>query len=566
MHDIGMERRRYRQRAMEDITESVMNKAENVHPGLYKFGMQVGESYSKKTTLGFGRYGLDIVFDNTSGNVEFAFLKPLLRASESNLTVKTDGSKGTNDFKYDRTYSGSASGTLKYLIGDIMSVTGGAGTSRKRETSFIGASRFGPMPSNADSVRAGASYGRGKTKTVEVSYSWLKGVDRKVTPPLGNTYEILKDASQAKREEARNRAEQLSVKTSLEPFSFLSIATDFKHSKATQVYLVDTRLSMASETNSMDATARYSYAAEGSLEFGVSTGDYLYDYGPVSLSSYRDRTRVLSMGVNQKLGDSLSVTLSGSGSLQQRYYLKQDVNPRDADYLLYGADFSLSAPFRRFGVDINGTIDREETININKTLSGDNRIENKYQLGPRLSLKPASWLSLTQDYIVKIEFTEFVYTADKNYLNRTTSLNTRAFFKVFRSLSFDLLHGYIKKDTGSYLMRTGGRRYSPNNETFENSLDITAKYEVFTDFSVKAESDFRIQRSNVIGSRNGRRIVSSTTVYESGGMKVGFARAKKFGARGGISLNVAYARNYGPYITPERKEYWEADSELTLKF
>ena len=137
---------------------------------------------------------------------------------------------------------------------------------------------------------------------------------------------------------------------------------------------------------------------------------------------------------------------------------------------------------------------------------------------------------------------------------------------MFRSLTFDFLHSYLKKDTGSYLMRAAGRRYSPSNETFEHSLELTARYEVIADFLVTAESDFRIQRSNVIGSRNGRRIIASTTTYESGGMKVGFVRTMKFGERGGISLDVAYVRNYGPYITRERKEYWQADSELTLKF
>ncbi|MFA4947748.1 MAG: hypothetical protein WC674_04455, partial [Candidatus Krumholzibacteriia bacterium] len=76
----------------------------------------------------------------------------------------------------------------------------------------------------------------------------------------------------------------------------------------------------------------------------------------------------------------------------------------------------------------------------------------------------------------------------------------------------------------------------------------------------------RIQRGNVFGTRNGRKIIATTTTYESGGMTLGFARTMKFGERGGISLDVAYMRNYGPYITPERKEYWEADSELTLKF
>ena len=81
-------------------------------------------------------------------------------------------------------------------------------------------------------------------------------------------------------------------------------------------------------------------------------------------------------------------------------------------------------------------------------------------------------------------------------------------------------------------MRTAGRRYSPSNETFEHSLDMTVRYEVIADFLVKAESDFRIQRSNVFGSRNGRKIIASTTTYESGGMKLGFARTKKLrGAR-----------------------------------
>ncbi len=565
-HSLGMERKRYRQRTMEDITERVSNQADKVQPGLYRLGMEVGESYSKMKTLGLGRFGQDIVFNNTKASLDFAVLKPLLKASSSNLTITADGSKGTNDFKFDRAYTGSASGTLKYLIGDLLTVVGGVGASGKRETSYVGRNKFGPMSSNADSVRAGLSYGRGQTKTVEVLYNWLKGVDRKLMPPLGNTYEILADPSLAKREEARNRSEQLIVNTSLQPLSFLALSTNFKHSRATQKYRVDTRLSMESETNSMDAAARYSYAPRGTLQFGASTSDALSDYGPVSLSSYRERDHVLSLSVNQDLGDSISISLSGSGSLKQRFYLKQTVNPRDADYLLYRAKFNLRAPYRKFSAVINGSADRYETININSTLSGDNRIENKYQLGPRLWLQAAPWLSLSQDYLVKIEFTDFVYTADKNYLNRTTSLNTRADFNVFRSLTFDFLHSYLKKDTGSYLMRAAGRRYSPTNETFEHSLELTVQYQVIADFLLTAENDFRIQRSNVIGSRNGRRIIASTTTYESGGMKVGFVRTMKFGERGGISLDVAYVRNYGPYITRERKEYWEADSELTLRF
>ena len=565
-HNLGMERKRYRQRKMEDITEHVLNQADKVHPGLYKLGMQVGENYSKMKTLGLGRYGLDIIFDNTNANLEFSVLKPLLHSSKSDLTVKAEGSKGTNDFKYNRVFSGTARGMLSYAIGDLLAVEGGAEASGRRETSYVGRNRFGPMPSNTNSARAAMSYGRDSTKTVEVSYRWLKGVDREVTPPRGNTYEVLNDPSQAKREEERNREEQLTVKASLEPFSFLTVKTSFGHAKAIKKYRVDTGLSMEQEENSIDADASYSYAARGSLQFGVSTSDKVYDYGPVSLKSCRDRAHVLSLDLYQKVGDSISVSLSGSGSLQQRFYVKRDINPSDADNLLYRGEFSLRAPYRKFSVGVNGKVSRDETINIDSTLSSDNRIENKYQLGPTLRMQPARWLSLTQDYNVKIEFTDFVNTEDNNYLNRTTTMNTGANFNIFRSLAFYFLYSYLKRDAGSYLMRTGGRRYSPTNETFEHSLNLNVKYEVIKDFSVKAENNFRIQRGNVFGTRNGRKIIATTTTYESGGMTLGFARTMKFGERGGISLDVAYMRNYGPYITPERKEYWEADSELTLKF
>ena len=90
MHNIGMERRRYRQRNMEDITESVLNKADKVHPGLYRLGMQVGENYSKKKTLGLGRFGQDIIFDNTRR--EFRIRRP--EAAPQGFRIGSHGEGG----------------------------------------------------------------------------------------------------------------------------------------------------------------------------------------------------------------------------------------------------------------------------------------------------------------------------------------------------------------------------------------------------------------------------------------------------------------------------------------
>jgi hypothetical protein len=43
-------------------------------------------------------------------------------------------------------------------------------------------------------------------------------------------------------------------------------------------------------------------------------------------------------------------------------------------------------------------------------------------------------------------------------------------------------------------------------------------------------------------------------------------RKKEIWNAGSVDLDVAYARNYGTYITEARKQYWEVNSAVNLKF
>jgi len=565
-NSLSIEQRSYRQRNLQDLSESFENSAATMHPGLYTLNLNIGERYRKSKSLGLGRFGQDIVFDNEDAGGKFALTKPILKAAASRLALTAGARKGMNDFKFDRALSGSASGALHYVLLDSLHVRGGGGTSRKRETSDIGKARFGPLRSNADTLNAGLSYGEGEAKTLDVAYSVYRGIDRKVMPPLGNTYEVLNDPTKAKREETRNKVEELAISSLLRPFSFLFVDFKFSHEIQDQKYKVDTRLSNNSESNSLNSSVNYRYTRNGFVKFTVSTRDDVSDYGPVSLSSFREREHIVGMGLNQMVGDSISFSASGSGALKQRFYLKQDNNPRDADYLYYRGDLGFKAPYRRVSADVKMTVDRYETINIDSTLSRDNRVDYKYQVGPTITVHPANWVSIAQDYILKIEYTDFVFTDDKDYLNRTTMLNTRADFVPFSALRLGIRHGYLMRDTGSYLMREGGKRYSPTNDTRENTLDFDVRYTVNPEFEMRIQSDFKIQQSRVFGAREGRKIVVSTTTFESGGMVAGFRRTKKFGKYGDIDLDVSYVRYYGPYVTPEKREYVEANSTITLKF
>jgi hypothetical protein len=565
-NSISIEKREYRQRDLPELTESFENEAMKVHPRLYTLNLKIGERYRKSKTLGRGRFGQDVVFDNQAAGAKLTFVKPILKASASRLSIAADALKGLNDFKFDRAYQGAASAAVDYALGDSMTVKGGGGTGLKRETSDIGKAHFGPMRSTIDSASVGFRYGTGSHKVLNVSYRILRGVDRKVMPPLGNTYEVLNDPSKAKQEETRRKVEALAVTSSLSPFSFLMLDIDFAHEVQDDKYKVDTRLTNNSESNSLRSVVGYRYASKGFVKFSVSTRDDASNYGPLSLSSYREREHIVGMGLNQRLGDSISFSASGSGALKQRFYTKTNSNPRDADYLYYRGDAGFRVPYKRVTVDVKSTIDRYETINIDSTLSGDNRVDYKYQVGPTITVRPAAWVSITQDYILKIEYTDFVFTEDKNYLNRTTTLSTRADFTLFPALRLGVRHGYYMRDTGSYLMREGGKRYSPTNDTRDNTLDFDFNYEVMPGFDLKLSSGFNIQKGRVFGAENGKKIVVSTSTFESGDMIAGFTRTMGFGEFGGISLDVSYVRFYGPYITPEKKEYFEANSTITLKF
>jgi len=568
MNSVSVDRRQYRQNKIQDLSETFMNQAAKGRPGLYAAVFSIGENYHKTKTLGLGRFGQDIIFDNEDANLALNYIKPVLKASTSKLAVAGDVRRGLNDFKYDRDFAGSGTSSLNYalsLFGSPLTVGGGVGGSLKRETSDIGRRRFGPLRSNADTLNASMTYGP-DAKALNATYSVYNVLDRKVMPPLGNTYEVLNDPSKAQQEEARSRVAELDVNSTTQPFSFLGLDLKYKHSVSDSKYKVDTRLSSSSKDNSLGATANYLYASSGSVRFSVTTSEDISDYGPVSLSSYRERKHLVGVGLNQTIGDSVSVTANGSGSLRQDFYLNRVQNPRDADYLYYHGDVSFRAPFRKITTNVTMLSERYSTINIDGTFSGDNRIDYKYQVEPVITVRPAPWIAITQDYMVKIEYTEFVFTADKNYLNRTTSVSTEANFAPMGALSFLFRHSYLMRDTGSYLQGDVGKVYSPTNGTREHSLDLTLGYQLAPGFSVTMSDGFKIQDNDVFGGLNGRVITLYTTTFKSGGMRAGFTKTKKYGDYGEIALDVAYVRNYGPFITPQLREYVEANSAVTLRF
>ncbi|MCK4350551.1 MAG: hypothetical protein KAX13_06815 [Candidatus Krumholzibacteria bacterium] len=564
---IAVQAKSYRSRDMQEIFEQIMNVATKTAPGFYKLDFSIGETYSKKQTMGLARFGKEIIFENEYARGAAILSRPILRASSTQFFMSGGAKRGQNDFKYDKTISGGAGATITYLFGEVLSVKGGGGLMRKRETSEIGTISFDRMPSDADTVSVGARYGRGPNKLLEVEYAKISGVTRWVTPPRGNSLEIIDNPGAAKEEESRLNTETLLVGSSVQLLPFLFINVDFDHKLTSQRNKVDTRLSKEMESTNLIASTDYNYSERGKIHFDVRIGDKSVDYGPNSVSSFSENEKKIVMRASQKITDSLAVSLSGSASLKQKFFKKRAANPRDADYLYYALGGSVrAAPLPRIQVEINGNMSINETINIDRSLSGDNRKSYLYWLSPKIGIRPAQWLDLSQKYSVKIEYTDFVYKDDENYLNRTTSMITEAKFIVMRPLLFKFRHIYMMKDSGSYLLRDDKRKYNRSGENFEQGLFLTARYRPSLDLSFLAEVDFRTQESNRLGFVGGDKVVVSSKFYESGGMKLGIKRERQFWGNGRLDIDINYVRRFGPYISPERREYCEIDSSIAFNF
>jgi hypothetical protein len=564
---LRVEKKYYRARDMEDVSEQLISNARKSKLGLYKVAVNIGEIYSKKKTLGLARYGKDLIYDTKSATVDASYTKPFLWAHSSQLGFRGDAQQGRQDFKYDKAFAGGLSAAVTYDLGDLLRIKAGGGVSHKRETSEIGSIAFAGMPSRADTVRVGAEYGRGTSKLLSVGYERMSGIDRRVAPPRGSSLEILDDPSLALEEEARLNTEKLNVRSYLDLFPFMSVSINFSHDISTRKHKVDTRLSKESETTNLAAATNYNFSKSGGMNITVSTKERTDDYGPLSLSSFSEKEQRVLMRLKQDITDSLSVNMLGSATLRQRYFKKRDANPRDADYLHYQLEGSVdAAPIPRIRTSVLGVVMRSETINIDRTLSGDNRVDYQYRLVPKIFLNPARWLSLSQEYMIKIEYTDFVYKENENYLDRTTTMITNANITVLRPLNLSVKHSYLMRDSGSYLLRDGIRRYNRDGENLEYGLFLKAQYRARQEMDFIAEVDFKTQENNRFGFREGEKVVVNSVGYDSGGLKLGVVRRRRFWGSGKIDLDINYVRRFGPYLSAERREFWIVNSSIAFTF
>ncbi|MCD6379653.1 hypothetical protein J7M07_04330, partial [bacterium] len=454
-------KRKNRTRHMVDLSESLRNSARKIVPGLYIVSFEVGKDYRKSKTVSLSRFGKEIVFENERAGIGVDYQKPVLNSTKSLFSVKGDYVRGQQDFKYDRKMSGNASGHLSYAFGDNFILGGGYGTFMSREGSEIGSIEFKNIPSRSDTFKINAGYNKSADQFLTINYERKSGNIKRVDPPRGNSLEILDNPELAKREEIDEKGEILNIHSAFKPASFVSLDIEFNHSLDDKEYDVDKRLSKRYEKSNLKATTVYKFSENGSATFNFEKTSTDMDYGFNSVSSYSEDENQVGFRASQNLGEGWDISANGRMSLSQKFYKRYEENPRDVDHFYYGGGANMSAkPFKNVDASVEIKASRYETRNIDVTLSSDNRVEYIYRLIPGFTVNPLGWLTLSQAYEVKMEYTEFTFDENKNYLDSTTIMSTKAKMTFKKGISFGFDHKYDMRDTGSYLTFGNEKHYN----------------------------------------------------------------------------------------------------------
>ncbi len=565
---ISVSKRSYKTRDMTDINESFLLSGIRQEEGIYNISFTASDDYRATQSVSIARFGKDIVYEDKKVSASFSYFEPLFSAGSSNLDIYGEYNEGMHDFKYDKKFSLKASGKLSYNLGEHLSISGNYGKLASSEDSRISYLYYESMPTSIDTLTFNSGYRKNDQEFLKVSYQKTQGEINRVEPPRGNALQVIDNPELAKKDIIKILSENLNVTSAYMPTGDVTVRINFDHRLEDNNYLVDQRLSKTQETDNLSARTEYRFSARGNASVVVSKKTMDVDYGPTSVSAYREDEERVMFNASQSLGEDFKISLSGQTYLKQRFYKKYEENPRDVDNLYFGGRASLEAkPFGAVETTVDVEASKYDIINIDASLSSDNRARYIYRLLPVIMIRPREWLDLTQRYEVKIEYTEYTFDENRNFIDRTVGVETDAGVSFpGKKISFGFNHRYNMRDTGSYLDFEGERRYNRSSEDLRHEFRLKMNYLPVDYLRFSTDNTLRFRESNSLGVEDGVRVVTGSRTYESGTFRIGVKGKKDvmFGAN--LDLNLYYIRNFGERITKEMREYVDAKMSLSYQF
>jgi hypothetical protein len=262
-------------------------------------------------------------------------------------------------------------------------------------------------------------------------------------------------------------------------------------------------------------------------------------------------------------------------SLKYHTGLGQDIaqnqfNSNDKDRLNNDLSLQLGRDWRgKFSVDLLFAYKQSEDVAIRSTSSANNNLKDSYEVSPGYRWPLADWLTLRQTYRIYIQYTDYVYsdleqvTREDDYSKRG-NLNSIVVIKPSDRLEVAIRHDYNKRSSAvkTATDALGRTTYFTKQKQAINKIDLGATFKLTEGVTIEAATFRTRDFKEIFGTT-----VNESEVF-SGEVWVGAKVDQGWGANDALVLSAIIKKYnaFGPSVTEESSDYWEADVSLHWGF
>jgi hypothetical protein len=281
------------------------------------------------------------------------------------------------------------------------------------------------------------------------------------------------------------------------------------------------------------------------------------------------KTRELKLDWRRQLFRNTKLTGNFVTGLAQETAENQ-FNENDRDRLTGDASLKLdTAWIGKFSTGLLFQYRSTEDINLRATKSANNNFRRTFEIAPSYDWPVTTWLKVAQVFRLYIQYQEYTY-GNVAGVNKADNYNKRG--NLTTTVSADpttRLNVTAKYDYGSRfnatLARTdaaGNDFYRRDQDQFTSRVDLGFKYAISPWLSLDATTYRAKDRLENLGTP------PRETVNFSGEMTIGTTVTKTWSGANPVILSARVLKHqaYGPNVTENNRDYWDADVSLKWSF
>jgi hypothetical protein len=521
----------------------------------------IGDRKSFNRTVSFGGGLQDFTNNSQQASTVLSYTRPVSDALRLNARSSASIQKSEKSFKTDEVRDGRIHGGMSYAQGDRFTISGRAFAGKSSVNSTSGIDENTGLGSDEDSLSTRLKINVIDGSDMEVSYSRFTRSQEFMDLPRGVFSEQQLGGDELVREVETKTAKVLVFKARTNPWRDLDLNFSAEHRDATTDYAIAKKRFNGLVSDILRGDIKYGIGST-KLAVQVENRDVLHDLGPQSVGSFDEKYQQLNLNVSHSFTNTLSASFKTGATLLQNFYVDFDVSPRDRDQLEQFVNARIqSTPFPKISAGVYVSVTKTEFVNIDGSLSQNNREETTYDFRPSISYKMNERVEIKQDYGLNIEFSDFVFKEDDNFLDRNITFSNTITARLSKALDVDLYYSLRLHDRGSYLSPTPAseRLLNINQEDRRDEMKINVRYAINSRLTLIGKNDYSQRVDEILGT--GRQ-----NKFTDGGIEIGLEGNYKIGGGNTFKFALRKVNRFGRFNREEQEDYWVMDSSIRYTF